>query len=1019
MISELVRKIRARVRALFVLRVLAALSILCGTALAAFGFVYSVPAASGVCLAAVVLAVLAVVRFAAGLFSGSRGVPARIEEAVYGKRVLAVDSILEFAAAGAYPARTRSEELRLRSGGALSAFERGETSRFRSRAVIAAILIAAGAALAVWSLPAFAEKADGVRRFYRADPAGELPRYYIEGKPLTVDLSAVCASFDSLAVGVSNRIVEGGGGRFTIGAEFTTGKTLELKVYAAKFGLKRLAADAVLDGTTRLLPNKMTMTVVYPFGEDRYASLQDVEIWRGGRIVVEGGMTKTLTNVTVLPDGAAGSVNGNDFTAAFTPPASGDRKLVFASVDGDRFESPAFAVRMLDNAAPVIRLVYPNGTIVLSYYQWTIQSILESEDDQGVAAVYCRVVVTNRDPELDYRTVLDYRYPGGNEKYLRSQIKFDWQQLEILPNDAATVSFYCEDVFGKRSRTVSFVIVSPDLTEMDERREALVREANRSIGSATNSLGELRRQLSDRDYAGASGTASEAQSELSNLTGTLDSLRQDYAADAAQIDDVRRTMEKIREISDFISKNSDMLSNLSQSLRQNQPDTRRLDTQSMQMNRMLDELSALMNSLEYYKKVSDLLAQMDILQNAYEGLKSSTNASSFERRMQSYERELQNMLDTGGETTDPTVRQLQAEAGNLREGDAGSFTRSDELMSELSSQVNDAAGQAGQNRTREQIQKIGQAVEELFLEETVLQEAKAVDTGTFASPNVSNVTRVVELMNSVNLSFKEVNRRVEETIEGMVFEGDAKQELRGLLEKNRQSLDRALSALRDNNVRQFGSALGSVSGYTAAAAVYLMKVRQALDEMLAQQQSGGGAPQAQSVGMGDLMAMQSMMSRNLQQLMQQMQGQGAMSEEMRQMMQQMSQLQSEIQQNLRRLMQQSGGGLVEGGGDMNGMMNDIIKDLDSYNVTPDDVQASRDLEQRMLDSMRALQSRGISDERRAQTAGVYQAAPPAANSASEFRRTDLSSVRDPEISEYYRELIERYAQTRGNAGETQ
>lgn len=1015
MVLQLVKKIESGIRALSIAYALDILFVWAALTLAVYGFCGNLP---------VILVAVTALTLAASIIAGkilrranrdNRSVCGRIETAVFGARTLVIDSVVEFASGGSHSDAVAGEELKLRSNQKYITFETSEIRTLAARTAAGFVVMLVLSAAIALTVPAASRKTAGLRAFLNYVPVEEIPVYYIQGKPLTLDLSRTAASFDETALIAGGRMIVSSNGLFTLGEDMTAGDSIHITVAVKRFGILRRAASYEIYGTTKLLPNHMTMKVVYPFGEETYSSLQDVEIWRGGRIEITGDLTKDLSNVTLAPDSASVSIDRNRFFLSFSPRTAGTRTLEFASSDGDRFTAPAFTVRTLENQPPTIRLIYPQGTIMLSYFEWTIQSIVECEDDQGVSRVWCRVVVTNRDPALTYKTERTFSISGGNERYFKTTVKFDWSSLELLPNDAATIVFYCEDAFGKRSREVSFHIISPDLLEMQMERERTMQEALQSIGNATNRLNELRQELSENNTAGANRTASEIQSELSNLQSSIQSIQNSFSEDAQSIQDVRRTMEKIREITEFVRQNTESLANIAEAMRNQNLDVQQLEMQAMNVSQMLEELSSLLDSLEYYKQVSDLLNQMNILQNTYESMKPVTNEQAFERHMESYQNELERMQDVGNEEIDATVQKLIEEVSNLSMGNSGSFQNSDELMAQLSSQVQQQAGMAGQNRTMEQMKRLNSVVEELFLQEVVLVEAKQLPVGDSVSPVITNIAKVVELVNSVDYSFKAINREIEDVIEGMVFEGNVKKELRSLLEKNRAALDASLAGLRDNNSSQLAIGLNRSANYVSAIAAYLMKINQALKDMMSQQGQSGGAQQMMSMGMGDLMMMQSMMSRGIQQLYQQMQQQGGMTEEMRQMMSELSRLQSEIQQNFQQLMQQSGGGLVEGGGDMNRIMEEIVKNLESYNVDQNTLEMSEDLEERLLDSMKALQSRGVSEERQAQTAGIYQSAAPDANSDSAFRRIDLSQMGNEGMSEYYKTLIERYLQSRGTA----
>ena len=202
--------------------------------------------------------------------------------------------------------------------------------------------------------------------------------------------------------------------------------------------------------------------------------------------------------------------------------------------------------------------------------------------------------------------------------------------------------------------------------------------------------------------------------------------------------------------------------------------------------------------------------------------------------------------------------------------------------------------------------------------------------------------------------------------------------------------------------------IGTLGNNVTGLAIYLLKVNKGLENSMKAQEQGKGQNQQMSFGMGELMRMQSAMSSGLEQLLQKLAEEGKLTPEMKEMMEQMAKLQSEIQKNLREMMGKGQNGVISGGNEMGQSMEDIIKDLESYKINKDTLEKSKKLEEKLLESKKSIQSKGISEERKAETAKEYEIKAPDINKTDKTGKVDLDSIKNQLISDYYKRLLDKF-----------
>ncbi|NPV01313.1 MAG: hypothetical protein HPY53_08015 [Brevinematales bacterium] len=932
-----------------------------------------------------------------------------LEIKVFGARRLVLDSYIEFRRKG-IPIDGESD---VWQGG----FAR-VVGDIKKRAALRMALYAAASAVFLAGILLIAPPAiralGAVDAFLRESPGFTLPVYYIREKPLLIDLTAYAGNYDKLALKAADRIIESADGVFTIGAELTAGESLDVTVLAEKYGIERPMTAAKLIGTTKLLPNRMSMTVVYPFKTEEYPELQDIEVWAGGKVIIGGNLTKEIKEIRFQQGVKAETgANGSDFRIAFYPSGTMQYSAQFVSSDGDFLQSPEFTVKTLPNTPPTLKLLYPVKDIVLGGTKWSVMSLVEAEDDQGIVRFEYHVTVTNSDPYLsaEYGMTLNGSTAVPElPRYLKKALKFDSGQIDLLPGDVAVIDMVAVDPFGAKSPKVTFQIISPDLSMLMEERIADQKTLKDTAQALSNTYSEFQKDLANNNLAGANQKMKEMDKQVQKIKETAAELQEKFSGDEGAIQDIKDSMTQMKEITEKLSKQTELMKKL---MEYNQkPDAMQKDMafDQKQIPELLKQLKAMLKNLEYYQKFSEMLNSFKLLENTYDLLKETDKDNDkFQKTTEAFQKQLGDMKDAQTGKMSDLSKELLTESKQYKMGDQSTFEKSDSLMSQMKNAVKEMLDQAGQNQMKERMNKLQAIIEELFLDVLLIREADSIEL-TQLSPGVwGDQPELVEKINALDVSTGDIGKRIDEALDGLVFKSDTQAQIAAQLENHRKVMDIILASIRDKRYDIVKMSLDINGNYLGLVSLYLMKVNAALEKQMQNMQQGqNGQEQQMSMKMDDLVQMQGMMSQSLQSLMQQLQQNGQMTPGMKQMMEQLASLQKEIQDNLKQMMGDTGEGIVSGGQEAGKMMDDIIKGLQSYQVDQGMVEKSKQIEEKLLDSQKSLQSKGISEEREAEQAKVYQPSAPKENDQFYQEKIDLSSIPNTALGDYYKKLIQKY-----------
>jgi hypothetical protein len=931
-----------------------------------------------------------------------------LEIKVFGARRLVLDSYIEFHRKGV-AIDGETEVWREGFAGYAGDMKKRAAVRIVISAVIAVLFLAGIAMIAPPAFQVFGR----VNAFLSETPGYVLPVYYIREKALKIDLSGYTGNYDKLTLKAADRIIESADGIFIIGAELTAGDFLSVTVFAEKYGIERPMLAAKLIGTTRLLPNRMSMTVVYPFKTEEYPELQDIEVWAGGKVIIGGNLTKDIQEIKFQPGVKAETgANGADFHIAFHPSGTSKYSAQFISVDGDFLQSPEFTVKTLPNTPPSLKLLYPVKDIVLGGTKWSVMSLVEAEDDQGIVRFEYQVTVTNSDPYLSdvYGVIMhgNMQVPDM-PRYLKKALKFDSGQIDLLPGDVAVIEMVAVDPFGAKSPKATFKIISPDMSLLMEERLADQKTLKDTAQALSNTYSEFQKDLADNNLAGANQKMKEMEKQAEKIQQTAASLKEQYAGDEGAIQDIKDTMTQMKEITQKLSEQTELMKKMMEYNKKPDAGQKEMAIDEKQIPGLLKQLKAMLKNLEYYQKFSEMLNSFKILENTYDLLKETDNdTSKFQKTKESFQKQLGDMKESQTGKISDLSKELSAESMQYKMGDQSTFEKSDSLMSQMKNAVKEMLDQAGQNQMKERMDKLTAIIEELFLDVLLIREADNIPL-TQQSPGVwGDQPELVEKINALDVSTRDIGKRIDEALEGLIFKSDTQAQIAAQLENHRKVMEIILASIRDKRYDIVKMSLDINGNYLGLVSLYLMKVNAALEQQMQSMQSGQNGQQQMSFKMDDLLQMQGMMSQSLQSLMQQLQQNGQLTPGMKQMMDQLAALQKEIQDNLKQMMGKTGEGIISGGQEAGKMMDELIKGLQSYQVDKDMVDKSKKIEEKLLDSQKSLQSKGISEEREAETAKIYEALTPKENEKFYQEKIDLSSIPNTAIGEYYKKLIQKY-----------
>lgn len=937
-----------------------------------------------------------------------KNLPARAETAVYGKRMLLIDSAEEFSNQNREREVVREIQSEWKRSEKWSAFLKNE---YRIRMAEGSIWILSLLVLSFLfpkTVVGFQQKRAEVESFLSAESEFLFPFYYLEGVVLEIDFSGDIA-FDQAELSVDHHVMLSTNGHFEIPEEFTTRESISLELTLIFYGKKRIIASGEMEATSRLLPNSLKMLVDYGFESESYSSLQDIEIWSGGRVTIYGDFTKELNEVLLSNRSISSSLSGKSFSLSFTPTSTTAERIVAISADGDSFISPEFTIRIQQNEAPELSLIFPQSDVMLADYYWSVSALLEAEDDQALSALEFEIVITNRNPAFSGQETSSFSEDLNDVTTYRGVTKLSYEDLYLLPDSVASVNVYATDSFGLESEVVSFNLISPNILEMGLMRDEAVEDFYSSTGDVETAMENFSEDIENQDLAGASQSSAQVSEAAESLSSAVESVSEAFDDEISSLAEILEAVSLMKELTEQISQHAESITEIAERLQNEEMNFEQVDLSQMEMSDMLEELQSLMSALEYYEAFSEMLDQLDIIENSFEALKDAETDEEFETAQSVYEEALSDLSEMSElDDIDEVSDALNAESENLQMQDSGSFEYSEALMNELSEQISKALQNASQNKMNAKIDSLNAVIDELYICVLILNEANGLDLGTILNADVDNLASVSAYVNAVDSSLSSVNTKVEEVLTGLVFTGNAGDEITGMLEDLQEIMDYTLTALRDNSIYQIEYGLNYLENYTGALVLSLLKVNEALSESM---QSAAGESGTQSsmkqFSMAQLMMMQSLMSSSMEQMLKQIEEQGGMSEEMQQTMDDLADLQQQISDAFQELLQSSSDGAISGGEEIGGKMDDLIEALSGYNIDSETLQLSEELEELLLESTQSLQSQGLSQERQGESAGIYEVTSPDENSDNDYS-VDLESIGDATLSEYYKKLIEAY-----------
>lgn len=925
-----------------------------------------------------------------------------LEQTVFKQRTLIADSLYE---AGPQVLRLGLEGVQedLESSPSFQVWSRKLTLSRRRR------LAAAVLGLAVWLLSMgvlknpVSQEAARFRAYLLYHP-GTLPAWYLEGQPLPLDFSAFPERSFSLRVEAAGMSWETDTQRLVLPAEVTGQESLDLTVYVVYRGIEREVTHQSLSAIREFLLLSSSLEVVYPFRRDKYASLQDLEIWQGARVLLSGEMNHTIRDIQTDPQGGSSEdFQGSHFQVSFQPGTGGIYRISLMSVSTQWSTLPPFGIRILPNYAPVLRLLYPLQDIRLDAYRWDVRSLLEAEDEQGLDRLTVRITVSNRDPALgmpsreQFTRLLDARY------FTRLEWQTGSSQLELLPGDVAAVHFQVRDVLGLQSEPVGFYILSPDIWDIRDQTRQLqegMREDSRQI---KNSLEKLEQDIRSENISGADQKARDIGQDTASLQESVQELGRVLSQAREEIEDISRSLKRMEEISRQLSEYSEVLQNMQEYLEK--PSAPPAGEISKNMEQLLTEFEAMLKNLEYYQKYSDLLQQYRDLEQVYEGLKQQSEGEDFSRYQQHFQQNLEKMQQLAMENIQETLLSLERESLQFRPQNQDTFKAADQLMQDLKKSIREQVQDVASQRLQARRESLDRVLHELYLQQYVLTDIRSLDPGS-GPYDQTVLTEWVRSLNAIQVSYNELTSWLEDALSGLMFT-DSEQESRlsSLQMSLQDTLQSTVTGLRDHRVQEVRQNLDRLSGQVSALFWVVLQLDQALEKLPDSRQ---GQSPGSMLSMEQLMQMQGGMSSALQQLMKQLQAQGGITPAQQKMMEQLARLQNEIARNLSRALQGEGRLLSEGQQTMS-LMEDIVKDLESYRVEAQTLEKSRQVEEKLLKSQKSLQSKGISEKRQAEKARSYEPEPGQALDL-QTPLLELEKMQKEGLSDYYLRLAEKYRQ---------
>ena len=979
-----------------------------GAAFSCFGWIDSIRIGIGVSAAVLLATVSGAIVSVVKSVRRESALTRELEQAIYRKRMFIVDSAIEFEEKGIYPESVRSIEAELRFLPEWKAFNVSQSRMFLRRMAFSGAAALIALIVALLCIQPFFERTESIIRFTTYKSVLRLPDYYLPGKPLTLDLSSESAQFDDLAIQIGDRILVSENGMFTLDAELTMQKRLIVRIEATKFGIERTILTHEMVASERFFPVSIGMRIIYPYKTEEYNGLQDTEVWQGGRIELEGSFTKPTRSVDLIRIGDASavgaSISNTVFQIGWTAETVNRYALKAMAVDGDSFSSPEFSVKTMFNQPPTVRIVFPTEDVTVREFRWSVESVVETEDDQGATQLEIRTTVTNCDTSLQYKQVASRKLPIEMERYLKTQMVFDSQNISLLPNDTAAIEFTALDAFGKHSKKATFYIHCPDVTEtMDD--DAEVRdEMAESLEDLTNAYSDLEESIQKSDVSAAMSAQDKLEQEMEDIAAA-----QDYFMDGKaerNIEDAEKTLLKMQELVESLTTKTEVLERMAEAMKNNPKAAAKADWKQMDLKQTAAQLSALLKSLEQFQKMSDLSMKRNQLEQTYEKLRTARDENEFDRTMLSFHKQLKDLKRDASERIAEIADKIEKSSQAIRQDDPMSFMDTDELMTELNEAVDEEIRKSGEERLKDQTAKIDAAIDELYLDEMLFYRCLQLDLGDFFTANVAGIRELAENLNAIHSSLMKTEAEIAKTIESLLFASGGPDELIKLMAENQNNIEWLLTSLRDNETETVRDGLTVSLRMTGKVILQLIRLRTAMKDAQSQTQQSAG--QSGSISMKDLMNMQAGMSKGLEQMMQKLAQEGKLTPQIQEMMQKLAQIQKQIAEKMQELMKEGDDGLMSGMGDAKDMMEDIVRDLESYKVNDSTIEKSKQLEEKMLKSQKAIHSKGMSEKREAERAKGYDVKSPKSAVPAKREKVDLNEIRFSEMSEYYLRLIDKY-----------
>ncbi len=927
---------------------------------------------------------------------------------LFGRRRLVLDSALELDQSGLHP-DLLTQNIHLMENQTTYPDWSSELKRSALRALISLLVsLVVVLSLGGMALPPFIEEIQNIKQFLQGECLLDMPEFYRENEAWTLDLTELSSRFSGLEVQVDSDILSSSNHLYIIGEKWTSRDSLALSIRAHRKGLTRILYQGKIEQLRSFLPGDISVTIRYPFSTEEYFGLQDLEVWAGARITVQGKMNYSISNVSLPGIAVDTSLDSREFKLAFSVYRSRELRLEVEGEHDLHYSSAPFKIQVLPNQSPRIRLLFPGEDVVLRHYQWRVQALVEAEDEQGIQQLAWTVIITNKDPELSFKQEQNYTKTISHLRFIREELELKYSELEMLPGDVASVRIWARDSLGKLSATVGFNIISPDIWQLQEQREQLQKKLEKTTATVQDEIKRLKEDVKHDNLSGAEQKAKEIERQTREMAEDVKEMTVAQAApDQAQ--EVRDSLKRMEEITRKLKQYSETLQDMQKWMQGSPPQAAEMEKSTRSMDELLREFEAMLDNLEFYKKYTDLAQQFELLRQDYEQLKQSGDTQDFKRKMENYQKGMKDFEKLAFPDMKDKIQALQRESEKIDPAQSRSYDQSDKLMQELARQVQEKLHKAGQDRNEKRQQELERILHELFLDQIILDQARALDPGQAGHYDPRVLAEIVQNVNALIVSMKDSRQRLEDAVSGLLFsDPQSLKALEELVGRNLEILEMISDSLRDNRMNEVALGLTHSANHVSQLFYKVLQLNQALKDAMQKSQNGQQSQPQMSLSMDQLMQMQSRMSSSLQDLMKQMQQQGGMSPQMKEMMDQMAKLQSQIRDNLGQAMQQGQDGLLSEGQETFGMMDDIIKDLESHKVNATTLEKSKKLEEKLLKAKKSLQSKGISQKRKADSPGQYQVEIVPDILDDDNYKIDLDSIESKKLDGYYKKLVEKY-----------